>query len=137
MTDGEGPPSPGEAFDGAGDGEVVGEVHAAAEGAEPGPSREAWWVRAARSTRPNPPLDEVGGFEDIRDNWSAYLTRGVQKGAGVDDAEAWVDVLKGVLGLALERADASEQAPEEAEGEDPPGTDELLRVQEAYDDEIA
>lgn len=131
-SDGEAPPTPGDTFDGEAPRETVGESHADAEGMEPGESRAPWWERAARSTSPNPPLSEVGGFDDLQENATRYLARGLQKASGIDDAEAWVDMTKGILGLGLRRADAEGEEPPES---DAPEGDELIRVQEGLDDE--
>ncbi len=55
-----------------------------------------------RRTHPNPPVEEVGSLDDIREHYQGYLLRGIEKIAGAEDSEAWVDLVKGVLGVALE-----------------------------------
>lgn len=91
--------------------------HMAAEGMDPSAGRP-WYLEAARNTSPNPPIQQVGSFRDLRDNWERFGVRGLQKLGGVDDAEAWVDLTKFVVGFALETfgsADAQEAADDEME----------------------
>lgn len=76
--------------------------HAAAEGIEPDAGGKPIWVRAFRNTSPNPPIEAVGGLQDIREHWEAYGLRGIQKLGNVDDAEAWIDLTKFVIGACLE-----------------------------------
>lgn len=85
------------------DPEAAGEMaggHMAAEGVG-GPEEPFWW-KALRNKHPNPPISEVGDLRDIRDNWEAYGLRGLEKAAGVDDAEAWIDLTKFVVGAVLQ-----------------------------------
>lgn len=61
-----------------------------------------WYRKALRSTTPNPSIEEVDGASDLVDNWQSYLIRGLEKAAGVDDSEAWVDLSRGVAGGVFE-----------------------------------
>lgn len=91
---------------------AAGSGHAAAEGVEPPepPGQEPFWYRALRNTSPNPPIESVGSLRDIRENWESYGLRGLQKLGGVDDAEAWVDLVKFALGAALELQSGGEDS---------------------------
>lgn len=96
------------------------EGHAAAEGFEPEAAggERPFWLRALRSQNPNPPIEHVGGLRDIREHWEAYGIRGIQKIGGVDDAEAWIDLVKFAIGAFLEASEgrANDEAGE-ARGE--------------------
>lgn len=122
------PPTPADALQevevgGAGAG------HAEAEGVEaPAEGGRSMIYRAARSTEPNPPLDQVGGFDDVRDHWQQYGMRGLQKAANVDDSEAWVDLLKFAIGMTLENYS------NEGETEDAPEAEETERISMALNE---
>lgn len=91
---------------------IMGEGEPSSEPSEP------WYYRALRSTEPNPPLSDVGDLRDIRENWQAYGMRGVQKAGNIDDAEAWVDILKFTIGLTIETmgglSDGAEPEPDDS-----------------------
>jgi hypothetical protein len=70
--------------------------------------RPSTWTDRFRSRTPNPPIDEVGSFDDIRTKYDKYGLRGLQKLAGVDDTEAWVDLLKFVIGGTMHLTGAEE-----------------------------
>lgn len=93
--------------------------HMPAEGIEApqGPTDDPFWYRAVRNTSPNPPIDEVGSLQDIRDNWESYGLRGLQKLGGVDDAEAWVDLTKFLVGAIIEIRTAGESGASAEAGE--------------------
>lgn len=92
------------------DGEGAGswDPHAAAEGleGEPEPSSagfgESKIIRRLRNTHPNPPIEEVGSFGDLKLHWDKYGLRGMQKLGGIDDTEAWVDITKFLVGFILQ-----------------------------------
>lgn len=108
-----------------GDAGASAEGHAAAEGVEMGGDEKPVWYRALRSTSPNPPIEDVGAFRDLQQNWGSYGLRGLQKLGGVDDTEAWVDLAKFAVGavMAFVMAGDGEQGGEESETGADPGPD--------------
>jgi len=72
------------------------------------------WVGALRSTEPDKPLSQYDGIRELSDNWDARLLRGIEKIGGYEASEAWVDLLLGGIGAALETMDenaAGRQTP--------------------------
>jgi hypothetical protein len=102
------------------DAAAAGEDGLGIEGEASSEPSEPWYWRSLRSTEPNPPLSEVGDLRDIRSNWQAYGMRGVQKLGNIDDAEAWVDLLKFVIGLTVESLGGLTEGNAEPDGEDDP-----------------
>lgn len=93
------------------------ENHAAAEGFG-APEKPAWY-RALRSSSPNRPIHEIDGIADTLEHWDKYGVRSLEKMAGMDDTEAWVDGLRFVLGGALWAAGVLD-GPEASGGKEPP-----------------
>lgn len=76
------------------------------------------WVGALRSTEPDKPLSQYDGISELSDNWDARLLRGIEKIGGYEASEAWVDLLLGGIGAALETMeDRTEAGSQGATGE--------------------
>lgn len=73
----------------------------AVETAGQGPTQTPFWAR----TEPNPPVEDIKGWDEWREYRSQYLQRGVMKMTGADDQMAIIDVLKGSIGYAVELAE--------------------------------
>ena len=69
------------------------------------PSGSKWYLEGLKNTDPNPPIESVRGLEDIRQHWQSYGIRGLEKWANVDDAAAYVDLMKFMIGAILEVSD--------------------------------
>ena len=69
------------------------------------PSGSAWYIEGLKNTDPNPPIESVRGLQDIRRHWQSYGIRGLEKWAGVDDAAAYIDLMKFMIGAILEVSD--------------------------------
>ena len=84
------------------------------------PAGGSSWVDALRSTEPDKPLSQYDGITELSDNWDARLLRGIEKIGGYEASEAWVDLLLGGIGAALETMDespAGSQTPADEPGE--------------------
>jgi len=77
------------------------------------------WVDALRSTEPDKPLSQYDGISELSDNWDARILRGIEKIGGYEASEAWVDLLLGGVGAALETMEDSPQAGREAPTDEP------------------
>lgn len=76
------------------------------------------WMDRFRNRNPNPPIDEVGSFDDIKTKYDKYGLRGLQKLGGVDDTEAWVDLLKFAIGATMAYTDTEEISVTDSSDED-------------------
>jgi hypothetical protein len=83
------------------------------------PAGGSSWVDALRSTEPNKPLSQYDGMTELSDNWDARLLRGVEKIGGYEASEAWVDLLLGAVGAALETMEDRTEAGSQASAAEP------------------
>jgi hypothetical protein len=65
------------------------------------------WMDALRSTEPHKDLAQYDGIQDLGEQWDARLMRGIEKVGGYEGNEAWVDLLLGGIGAALETMEES------------------------------
>lgn len=107
-------PTPGDSFDFSEEKDPHLEIQTGqGEGAAP-ESDQPFFMEALRSKHPNPSLSEVEQWDDVADNWREYGMRGLQKAMGVDDAEAWIDLMKAGIGAVM--AQQEQQESENSEG---------------------
>jgi len=100
-----------------------------AEGPDSGPSGSPWYVRALKNTEPNTPIENVDGFEDIREHWKSYGVRGLEKCSNLDDAMAGVDLAKFVIGAVLSKAEGGSSNSDTSSSSDSDGDDDSISLE--------